>query len=473
MVTKYETEKMNQSNKKKHIIFPVEVKRRELLSRLLIAAHCVEQGYSVIIGDKMGCHYETEHLSNCIYLAKSLSIDLQPVFSQIKEKNGKILVLFEEGGYVIRENNKNAEIKSFYPESMLPFVDTLMTYGKSYQDLLIENFQGLNISNTYVSGNARFDLHKPKFSSLFSEKVNKIKAKYGKYILINTNFGLANHLLGQEFIINEFKNSNDFTPELKEYYINLQQNQIKEHEDFSKMVIDIAKKFPMYTFIVRPHIIESKQYYETLYTNISNISVTNEGTATPWIIGSELIIHKDCTTGIESSFTNKPVISYLSSDDPDIFWLPPLVSDIARNIDEMEIKLKEYLIDKKEYILNSKNKKIVAREIVNINADSTFLFINLINSLKESSNLTNESTEGVTTIFQKNSFLTKLYHRSKMFYWWYKSKYITKNIYSISFEGLTKKEITNLLDKIIIIEKLDFKYKIIQKSVNTFLIEKI
>ena len=111
---------MNEKNADCHIILPIEVKKRELISKILLSVHFVNDGHPVIIGDRGGCFRELSFVNKSIYLAKSLSIGLRPTFNKVKEQNGKTLVLFEEGGYVLRENNKNEELKSFYPKEMLP-----------------------------------------------------------------------------------------------------------------------------------------------------------------------------------------------------------------------------------------------------------------------------------------------------------------------------------------------------------------
>jgi len=461
---------MNEKNADCHIILPIEVKKRELISKILLSVHFVNDGHPVIIGDRGGCFRELSFVNKSIYLAKSLSIGLRPTFNKVKEQNGKTLVLFEEGGYVLRENNKNEELKSFYPKEMLPYVDVIMTYGKGYQDLLIESFPELNSSNTFVSGNARFDLHKPKYHELYSKEISEIKSKYGEYILINTNFGLANHVLGDEYIINEFKKSLDFTSDLVTYYTEMQNDQKKDHRDFVSMINTIALEFPNQNFVVRPHPIENKEFYISSFSDLKNVFIKSNGSATPWILGSKIIIHKDCTTGLESSFAKKPIISYQPTNDPNILWLPPLVSDVAHTKQEIITKISSYINNNQEFKITEENRNIIANEVENVKNFTPELIINLIRELKNEKTITTKRKTGLTNKLKTTTF--KFYKRSRNYIGWLKRKYLKNDYYSKSFEGLRISEVQYYFDKMKNIENMDFNYTVRKKGINTFLIER-
>jgi surface carbohydrate biosynthesis protein len=454
-------------NKNATVFLPIEVKRRELDSKLLLAIHLIKAGIPVIIGDRMGCARELMFVENSLYLAKSLSVDLAPVFNEIKTKNGKILVLFEEGGLVAKENDKFEEIISFYPPQMLPYVDTVLTYGQNYQDLIIDNVKLLNKENTFVVGNTRFDLHKPKFSSLYDDRVKAIKKKYGKFILINTNFSFANHVCGEDYIINELKNNKDFSQTLINKYIervNLKKQNIKE---FVAMMKKVATEFSDYTILVRPHPGEKVELYINELKEYKNISVTNKDIATPWIIACDILIHQDCTTGIESYLAGKPVISYLPSDDPNLSWLSVFISEKAKSEDELIKKINYYITEKNKFVLNNEQQNVLYNEIVNTEKETGPLMIQKINELINEFENTPKNNSNLYKLF-----LNKFYRRNRMFLWWYKNKYITKHIYSMNFEGLSKNEIYLLIEKLIKIENLDLKYTIKQKGINTFLLER-
>ena len=367
------------------ILLPIEVKKRELDGKLLIALHLVSAGFPVIIGDRGGCSRELKLLYNCIYIAKSLSIDLLETFKDIKKNDGKIFVLFEEGGLVSNKKYKFEEIKSFYPENMLTFVDSIFVYGVSYQKLLIDNVKTLNLINTFVSGNARFDLHKPKYKEYFKDKVLALRNKYGKYILINGNFCLGNNFMGEEYIRNELSNIKDWSKELVGKYLERVDENKKELEKFINATKKIAEIFTEYAIIVRPHPGEKLDIYVKKLGDIKNIYVTNEDIATPWILGSEIVIHKDCTTAVESFFAGKPIISYLLfKNNYDISWLPAYISEKAHNESELINKIKEYLIYNKKFELSNEKKSVLSNEIINTVDETSILITKKVKETIES-----------------------------------------------------------------------------------------
>jgi len=451
------------------IVLPVEIKKREFHSRLVLAYYFSKEGYTVIIGDRSGCKRETRNLQNCIYIAKSLAFNQRKLFENYRKNNGKILILFEEGAYTARKKNKFLEIKFSYPKAMLSYIDSILVYGKSFQKLLIENVAELNIQNTFISGNSRFDLHKPKYHPYFMTDINKIKNEYGKYILIIGNFVAGNHYLGQDAIRKEIINTKEMTDEMKVNYFEKMIRIKKNLEKYLEMIKNVAMEFTSYSLIVRPHPAEDKKIYFKNLSQLKNVYITNDGAATSWIIGSEIVIHQDCTTAIEAIFAQKPVISYVPfEDNSDLFWLSTFVSDIANNEPEMISKIREYLNGKK-FILNAEQESILNNEVVNSSKETSDLMIDIIKKIVISMNNTNSGNgvkENILIAYLKR-FCSRFIRRLR----WLKGK-SKKSGYTIKFEGLNKKEVKDKIEKIKKIDLDSFIEVDIKKcGINTFKIE--
>lgn len=458
-------------NKEITVVLPVEIKNREFDSRLLLAYHLIKEGYKVIIGDRSGCSREINFIPNCIYLAKSLAYSQSGLFKKIKHNNGRIFILCEEGGYVGREKHKFSEIKSFYPKKMLHFVDSVFVYGKSFQNLLVENFPEFNSKNTYIIGNSRFDLHKPKYLRYYSKQVNKITRKYGNYILFNGNFNLANHYLGENYILDEIINNKEITEELKEnYFIKKIEHSKVNLNNFLDLIKYIAQKLPKQTIIVRPHPGENTQIYKRTLKNNNNLFIINEGAATPWIIGSKLVIHLDCTTAIESIFAEKPVISYIPFEDTsDLFWLSVYVSDIAKTKKEVINKIWEYLSVNKKFGIEEKKRSVLSDEIINYSEETSKLFVKFINETTRNMELVSKRHISTKNIISIN--LKKLYLRIRNIVGWIIGKYIKKRGYCIKYEGVSKKEVKTKFGLFKQIHEDSFNYNISKLGINTFKIE--
>ncbi len=80
---------------------------------------------------------------------------------------------------------------------------------------------------------------------------------------------------------------------------------------YVKLAGKIADAFPDHTIILRPHPSENHEFWIEKTKNHKNIKVISEGSVTPWILESEMLIHSSCTTGLEAFLMGKPVISLL------------------------------------------------------------------------------------------------------------------------------------------------------------------
>ena len=65
-----------------------------------------------------------------------------------------------------------------------------------------EAFRGIPVE---AVGNPRFDLLRPELRSYFADDVADLRHRYGRYILVNSNFGRLNHLLpAQRIFVNGY-----------------------------------------------------------------------------------------------------------------------------------------------------------------------------------------------------------------------------------------------------------------------------
>ena len=68
-----------------------------------------------------------------------------------------------------------------------------------------------------------------------------------------------------------------------------------------ELAIRLAREFKDHTIILRPHPSERLASYADRLQNEERVKVLLEGAAAPWILAADLLIHTDCTTGIEAS----------------------------------------------------------------------------------------------------------------------------------------------------------------------------
>lgn len=81
--------------------------------------------------------------------------------------------------------------------------------------------------------------------------------------------------------------------------------------DFITCIKELYDTFSDYCIVIHPHPSENVSFYAHAFSAFPNAEVTNEGNVLSWIRGSALVIHSNCTTGIEAALAHRPVINFL------------------------------------------------------------------------------------------------------------------------------------------------------------------
>jgi len=238
-------------------------------------------------------------MKNYIYLDKGYHKDLsEKLFNEIKKNSGIIINLDEEGG--VDYANKNA-LKARYTKSLFEHVDFTFFWGSVQYELAKDKI--ITDSKTMITGHPRFELLKPQYRYLFNDSVKKINRKFGDFILINTNMSFGNNIRGDDFVISNYGHR---FKEIKQI-IAFDKKKLKAYRS---MILDVSLKTKK-TIVIRPHPEEDHSFYHELINNNKNIHLINEGSVISWILASNIMIHPDCTTAIESLFIGRKPISFL------------------------------------------------------------------------------------------------------------------------------------------------------------------
>ena len=120
--------------------------------------------------------------------------------------------------------------------------------------------------------------------------------------------GFGNNIRGTKFVERNY--GNRFTDIRKN--IAFDKNKL---EAYTELIQKFSEKFPP-NIVIRPHPEEDRVFYEKNFGNNRNIHVAYEGSVIPWLLATDLLIHPDCTTGIESLFLGRKSISFLPAGYP-------------------------------------------------------------------------------------------------------------------------------------------------------------
>jgi len=309
------------------ILFPVETTARELLYKLVLSIKFAQLGYVCYLGSKDQIERLIRKVKPFAYFDKGYHANVsEPIFESIKKNSGVIINLDEEGGVDFKDSST---ISSRYPEKLFRECDKIFLWGTKQYNVLKNNGIYFDDKKVIISGHPRFQLLGQAYHSLYEHEKNTIIDKFPRYILINTNMGFGNNIRGDEFARSNYgtriKNIEEIIAfdKLKiKLYINL----IKQLSSLYEGII-----------IVRPHPEENKSTYISAFKDLRNVKVLFEGSVIPWILGAEVMIHPDCTTGIESMMLGTKPLSYLPAHrfENTCTYIPVKLSRECNNVEDV------------------------------------------------------------------------------------------------------------------------------------------
>jgi len=357
---------------------PIEVKARELDSRLLIALGLVAKGATVVIGEKSQVNRFAQRYEFGTYLAKSMSANDLKWFTILKQHGHRIAVLDEEA---IIHQNKDAHVRSRFDATTLDLVNLSLSWGK--YDFCVANKYFPQYQEKFcISGNPRMDLLRHEMQSFFAQQVDSIREQYSRYIIVPSSFAMCNHYtepgarIAWRKKMGMIKTSNDisFYEEYANHFTNI-------FEQFLNDIPKILKKFGDINIIIRPHPSENRYVWEERFKNEPNIFVVSQGSVVPWLIASDLVIHNGCTTAIEAFLVGKGVISYrpFIKEEYDL-KLPNSISHQVTSYQELEESISDFLSNNipDQYTINGQ--KILDRYLSSYK-EGAYAYENIVNQL--------------------------------------------------------------------------------------------
>ena len=332
----------------KFLLLPVENKSREFLAKLVLAALAVERGYDVLIGRMWFFEHNVDVLPKGFLLAKSFT-SLQAARFQVPFKAAGFLVgaTDEEGcnqvtaGKVTRRLSEAAAASS----------DLLFSWGENHSRIY-RNHLPHHAEKICVAGNPRWDILRPEARGLYSERVEAIQRQYGKYLLVNTNFGSVNHVTGPDYLYKASAATGEFNPnnpEDREILDRTLRFEKETMQGFREMIPELASAFPSHSIIVRPHPSEDQSTWMNVLQRHENVHVVFEGDVESWIAGADALVINGCTTALQAMTMGTPVVDYIPYRDevhlnyvltnqvtPHHYEIAGLIEGIRTLVDDLE-----------------------------------------------------------------------------------------------------------------------------------------
>ena len=282
--------------------FDVEIKRRELLSRLTVAALLAERGHHVFIGERATIDSIKRIIPKATIIKKSARLNAVAVLNDLKNNGFRIINMEEEG--VLRES-LDEYIGVDMPAAAVGVPDRHLLWGSQQLKNLQHIYPDL-VDKFRETGNPRVCLWKHKYYGYYNDLSAKIKEEFGEFVLISSNFGSYTNkrLVDYMVAITGYLSSSANVDVYEENY------KVVEflYNEFVKAAKAISVKGVRVVF--RPHPADSVQKIRDDFAGYDNIIVSSEYDVAPWILASKALIHNCCATGLESVLMKKNTIAY-------------------------------------------------------------------------------------------------------------------------------------------------------------------
>ena len=323
------------------LYLPIETKSRELLGKLLLASRATERGWVVLLGASNDIRYWiSSRRYPGVYVESGLPRKKIKKLRELRQDGFRLVNLCEENivyvdgrGYCERKASpESLEQIDIYFASGPRNANDMRCYRPEYADKIIE------------SGNPRFDTLFPKMRAVYEPEARQLRNRYGRFLLVNTNFGRANPFKAGQDVVAKLKrwgvvNSKDQVEYLR------RQIEYKRHQmnGLQALLENYSVNGQFDRIIIRPHPVENHGVWKSWAEKVKNVEVHYKGNANCWILAAEAVLHTGCTTGIEGVLLDRLVFSYVPEPDCEFFNQADAVSinvsddnELAQVIEEMK-----------------------------------------------------------------------------------------------------------------------------------------
>jgi len=339
------------SKQRMRLLIPVENQVRELDPKLLLACIAAGRGFSSVIGSRREMEFNIDLFPQSIYLSKSMTIR-SLLFFQVAQRFDIEIVTWDEEALV--HLPPDIYFSRRLDPRAIKYVSHLFAWGEDNARLWRQYPHLPHEIPIHVTGNPRSDMLRPELRPFYQKEVDEYQARYGDFVLINTNFNHVNAFGPDMNLFKPTKNSGQKAKYgraargmSREYAEGLRDHKQAVFQDFQRIIFRLEQAFPENAIVVRPHPTENHEVYRKIADRCQRVHVTNEGNVVPWLMATKAVIHNGCTTGVEAYVTGTPAISYRASInetfDSGFYRLPNQMSHQCFTFDELRDLLRKIL----------------------------------------------------------------------------------------------------------------------------------
>ena len=313
----------------------IEIKRRELYSRILFASYLASKGWSVVIGSKEDILSKIRLLKRGYYFFKSIQHRTKNFFQSLKDLNFRIAAIDEEGLMHYQDEYYLRRVSG----DRLKETSNFFCWGEKDYNLLKKTYPESS-NKLVVAGNSRVTLLGKKFREIYQSEIKKINKKYGKFILISTKFGKINFVPRKnykEYIEGQVNAGYVVTETALKTAKKAKKHEEENFNKYLELIDKLGSEHKNINFGILPHPGELQDVYLKIASKYNNIFVLDDKfSSNSYFMHCDANISCNCTTALETYLLDNLSINYTPYSDNDVeYTLPKLVSKNIKDQKEL------------------------------------------------------------------------------------------------------------------------------------------
>ena len=315
---------------------PVLTKARELDGKLLMAAHLAKRGYRVLLGSEPLLNGIAEQVVPGLFFAPLLLPRLAGHLKRMRDA-GSTVIAWNEEGLVYPESEAHWYFTNRTDMRAANAANAIVAWGDvSARDMAAALPQ---IKSPILPlGNPRIDVLCAPFRAIYEPAVARIRQRYPRYVLINTNFDLVNHIDGAKAFVGAMRRTGLIGLRDEERFANWAVYRKACFAAFVEGIPRLRTRLSGVEIVIRPHPSEDPHPWQRLAQSLDGVSMEPPTTpVVPWLLGADALVHNSCTTAVEAFVAGTPAIAFVPSgtDDRMSSRLPNALSRTAQSWDDV------------------------------------------------------------------------------------------------------------------------------------------
>ncbi len=343
----------------KIIYITLEIKDRELLSKLFFISKNLNEKYIFFIGDKRAVLRAINTFGKGIYFYKSINKNDLEHISRIKKKGNIFVSLDEEGGYGLDKQFFSTHFLQLRSsQDNMNLIDRIFTWGNFDHKEWKKKYKNSS-KKIKKTGSPKLDLwRKEVFMKIFKNEIDDLNRKYSPFFLIPSTFYSSRENYKLAVNIDKKLSKDDTLISLKKRLT------AKKYErylffKFVNLIKKLSYDFPNHKIIVKPHTLENIDDWRKIFKRdeYKNIIIDNNYNLTAYIAASECVIFNSSTSGMQSVAMGKKTLAYGNNKNSSFRNFSNLCATQVSNYKELKKRIRD-----KTNIENKKNiRKIKSR----------------------------------------------------------------------------------------------------------------